>query len=343
MILTVTMNPSIDTRYQLDKLVIDDVNRVTPEKTAGGKGLNVSRVLLQLGDDVLATGLLGGHMGAYMAELMDADGVKNDFVPIAGETRICLNILHEGNQTELLESGPQIVPAELEAFTAKFAELAAKADVVTLSGSLPRGVDAGYYAELVKIAEEAGAKVLLDTSGASLEAALESDAKPELVKIAEEAGAKVLLDTSGASLEAALESDAKPELVKPNLTEINGLLGTSFTTDDVDALREALAGDGRFDGIPWVVVSMGAAGSVGFHEGRAFRAKTPAITAVNATGSGDSTIAGFAHAIAAGVDDVTVLKTANTCGKLNAMDPKTGHLVMDRWDEIYNGVEVVEL
>ena len=81
MILTVTMNPSIDTRYQLDKLIIDDVNRVTPEKTAGGKGLNVSRVLLQLGDDVLATGLLGGHMGAYMAELMDADGVKNDFVP----------------------------------------------------------------------------------------------------------------------------------------------------------------------------------------------------------------------------------------------------------------------
>ena len=137
MILTVTMNPSIDTRYQLDKLIIDDVNRVTPEKTAGGKGLNVSRVLLQLGDDVLATGLLGGHMGAYMAELMDADGVKNDFVPIAGETRICLNILHEGNQTELLESGPQIAPAELEAFTAKFAELAAKADVVTLSGSLP--------------------------------------------------------------------------------------------------------------------------------------------------------------------------------------------------------------
>lgn len=52
MILTVTMNPSIDTRYQLDKLIIDDVNRVTPEKTAGGKGLNVSRVLLQLGDDV---------------------------------------------------------------------------------------------------------------------------------------------------------------------------------------------------------------------------------------------------------------------------------------------------
>ena len=302
MILTVTMNPSVDTRYQLDELVIDDVNRVTPEKTAGGKGLNVARVLGQLGDDVVATGLLGGHMGAYMEELMDANGIKNDFVPIKGETRICLNILHAGNQTELLESGPTIAPEELDAFTAKFAELASKADVVTISGSLPRGVEADYYAKITGIAENAGAKVLLDTSGASLE--------------------------------AALKSEVKPELVKPNLTEINGLLGTSFTTDDVDELRAALASDARFSDIPWVVVSMGAAGSVGFHNGRAFRAKTPDIPAVNATGSGDSTIAGFAHAIAAGADDETVLRTANTCGKLNAMDPMTGHLVMDRWDEV---------
>ena len=153
----------------------------------------------------------------------------------------------------------------------------------------------------------------------------------------------MLLDTSGASLEAALKSEVKPDLVKPNLTEINGLLGTSFTTDDVDELRAALASDARFSDIPWVVVSMGAAGSVGFHNGRAFRAKTPDIPAVNATGSGDSTIAGFAHAIAAGADDETVLRTANTCGKLNAMDPMTGHLVMDRWDEVYNGVVVTEL
>lgn len=196
MILTVTMNPSVDTRYQLDELIIDDVNRVTPEKTAGGKGLNVARVLGQLGDDVVATGLLGGHMGAYMAELMDANGIKNDFVPIKGETRICLNILHAGNQTELLESGPTIAPEELDAFTAKFAELASKADVVTISGSLPRGVEADYYAKITGIAENAGVKVLLDTSGASLE--------------------------------AALKSEVKPELVKPNLTEINGLLGTSL-------------------------------------------------------------------------------------------------------------------
>ena len=85
MILTVTMNPSIDTRYEVDHLVIDDVNRVTPHKTAGGKGLNVSRVLVQLGDDVLATGLLGGHSGAYLGNLMDEDHIPHRFTPIAGE------------------------------------------------------------------------------------------------------------------------------------------------------------------------------------------------------------------------------------------------------------------
>lgn len=311
MILTVTMNPSIDTRYQLDTLVIDDVNRVTPAKTAGGKGLNVSRVLRQLGDDVLATGLLGGHMGAYMRELMEADGIPNDFTPIAGETRICLNILHEGNQTELLESGPEVSAAELAAFKAKFAELVTKAAAVTISGSLPKGVPADCYAGLVAAAVAADVPVLLDTSGASLD--------------------------------AALEAETKPTLVKPNLTEINGLLGTSYTPDQVSELAAALEADTRFAGIPWVVVSMGAAGSFAFHGGKIYRAVTPPIPAVNATGSGDSTIAGFAHAIAAGEDDITVLKTANTCGKLNAIDPQTGHLAMDRWDEVYAAVEVTEL
>lgn len=311
MILTVTMNPSIDTRYSVEHLVIDDVNRVTPHKTAGGKGLNVSRVLVQLGDEVLATGLLGGHSGAYLGDLMDADHIPHRFTPVAGESRTCIALLHDGNQTELLESGPAITPEELEAFLANYADLVAAADCVTISGSLPKGVPADYYAKLVAAAVAAG--------------------KP------------VLLDTSGAALDAALEAEVKPTLVKPNLTEINALLGTSFTTDEAAELGAAVMADERFGGIEWVVVSMGSAGSVAYHQGRAYRVKTPPIPAVNATGSGDSTIAGFAHAIACGEDDVCVLKTANTCGKLNAMDPQTGHLVMERWDEVFEAVEVTEL
>lgn len=311
MILTVTMNPSIDTRYTIDHLVVDDVNRVVPAKTAGGKGLNVSRVLVQLGDEVVATGLLGGHSGAYLGDLMDADGIPHRFTPIAGESRTCIALLHDGNQTELLESGPVVSAEELEAFVANYSDLVGQASCVTLSGSLPKGVPADTYARLIAIAAAAGVPVLLDTSGAALD--------------------------------AALEADVKPTLVKPNLTEINDLLGTSFTSDDLLDLQRTLAADPRFAGIDWVVVSMGAAGSVAFHGGRVLRARAPRIEAVNATGSGDSTIAGFAHAIAAGADDEEVLRCGNACGTLNAMDPQTGHLVMDKWDEIHGGVEVFEL
>ena len=131
--------------------------------------------------------------------------------------------------------------------------------------------------------------------------------------------------------------------MKPNLTEINGLLGTSFTPDDLPALQAALAADERFSGIPWVVVTMGGAGAVAFHGEKGYRVIMPNIPAVNATGSGDSTIAGFAHALARGAGDDEVLRCGNTCGKLNAMDPKTGHLVIERWDEVYSAVQITEL
>ncbi len=151
MILTVTLNPSIDTSYQIDHLHIDDVNRVMPHRTAGGKGLNVSRVLTQLDDEVLATGFIGGHLGEALADLMDADGIPHSFTPIAGETRICIAVLHEGNQTEFLEHGPEISANELESFLNHFADLAATEDcgAVTLSGSLPAGVPADVYAGMV--------------------------------------------------------------------------------------------------------------------------------------------------------------------------------------------------
>ena len=201
MILTVTMNPSIDTRYTIDHLVVDDVNRVVPQKTAGGKGLNVSRVLCQLGDDVIATGLLGGHMGAFLADRMDDDGIPHDFVSIEGESRICIAVIHDGAQTEFLESGPTVSADELVRFDAKFNELVGTASCVTISGSLPAGIDVDYYVKLVEAAHAAGVPVLVDTSGASLD--------------------------------AILNAPVKPTLIKPNLSEICGLLGANYTPDDV--------------------------------------------------------------------------------------------------------------
>ena len=86
----------------------------------------------------MATGLLGGHSGAYLGDLMDADGICHRFTPIAGESRTCIALLHDGNQTEFLESGPTVSADELAAFTDNYRDLVADADCVTMLGSLPR-------------------------------------------------------------------------------------------------------------------------------------------------------------------------------------------------------------
>lgn len=113
MILTVTLNPSVDMSYKMDQLNLDTVNRVGDVlKTAGGKGLNVARVLKQLGEDTAATGFLGGSLGDFIRGQMVELAVQDHFVGIAGDTRNCIAIIHEGQQTEILESGPEISTAE---------------------------------------------------------------------------------------------------------------------------------------------------------------------------------------------------------------------------------------
>ena len=111
------MNPSVDISYSLDYLNIDKVNRVNQvTKTAGGKGLNVARVVHDLQGDVLATGMLGGSHGTFITRELDKVGIKHDFVKIQGETRDSIAILHEGNQTEILETGPTISSDEQKFF-----------------------------------------------------------------------------------------------------------------------------------------------------------------------------------------------------------------------------------
>ncbi len=117
MIVTITMNPSVDISYPLEHFQLDTVNRVSKvRKTAGGKGLNVTRVQ-QLGADVLASGLLGGELGDAIQHELTSAGIKHAFSPISGKTRNCIAILHEGKQTEILEQGPVISASEAKTFS----------------------------------------------------------------------------------------------------------------------------------------------------------------------------------------------------------------------------------
>ena len=231
MILTVTMNPSIDISYPLDELKIDTVNRVVDvTKTAGGKGLNVTRVLSEFGDSVVATGLVGGKLGEFLVEHID-DKVTKRFFSIQGETRNCIAILHGDNQTEILEKGPEVLEQEGQDFLAHFENLLDTVEVVAISGSLPAGLPVDYYASLVELANHAG--------------------KP------------VVLDCSGAALQAVLDSPHKPTVIKPNNEELSQLLGREISKD-LDELKEVLQ-EPLFDGIEWIIVSLGANGAFAKH------------------------------------------------------------------------------
>ena len=309
MILTVTMNPSIDISYPLDELKIDTVNRVVDvTKTAGGKGLNVTRVLSEFGDPVATTGLVGGKLGEYLLENIGGD-VKKHFYTIAGETRNCIAILHGDNQTEILEKGPKIQEKEGQGFLGHFKELLNLVDVVAISGSLPAGLTVDYYANLVHLANQAG--------------------KP------------VVLDCSGAALQAVLESDHKPTVIKPNNEELSQLLGREIS-EDLEELKAVLQ-EPLFEGIEWIIVSLGANGAFAKHGDTFYKVDIPKIQVVNPVGSGDSTVAGISSGLFHKESDQDLLKKANVLGMLNAQEKMTGHVNMSNYQTLFNQLTVKEV
>src|SRR5699024_11119246 len=139
MILTVTLNPSVDIGYKFEQFNIDTSNRVKDiSKTAGGKGLNVSRVLKQLQQNVVATGILGGSIGDLISSEISERGIKDYLVDCAGATRNCIVGIHDGRkQTEILEGGPIIDSSEANDFLHHFRRAVQDDKIVTISGSLP--------------------------------------------------------------------------------------------------------------------------------------------------------------------------------------------------------------
>ncbi|HEL0635089.1 TPA: tagatose-6-phosphate kinase [Streptococcus equi subsp. zooepidemicus] len=310
MILTVTLNPSIDISYPLNRLTLDTVNRVNrTTKTAGGKGLNVTRVLAEAGQSVVATGFIGGKLGDFVIHQLQEQGISNQFFKIKGETRNCIAVLHEGMQTEILEAGPYIDMDEAEGFLNHMSIIAKQFDVLTFSGSLPKGLAAHYYQDLITMARAYGSKVVLDCSGAPLK--------------------------------AVLAGKDKPTVIKPNLEELEDLIGQPVTLDEERLI--SLLSQPLFEGIEWIIVSLSAQGAFAKHHNRFYRVTIPKIEVVNPVGSGDATVAGIAWALAEGDDDETLLKKANVLGMLNAQETRTGHVNMAHFDELFDRIQVEEV
>ncbi len=309
MILTVTLNAAIDKRYVVENYQIGEVNRVKEcAYVAGGKGLNVSKTAAIAGAEVLATGFVGGHAGAYITEAVEKQGVATDFIQVKGESRSCINIYDTVNktQTEFLEPGVVVSEEEQRAFYLKFDQLLAKCDVVAMSGSVPKGIGTDMYPKLVAMAKAAGKKIIVDTSGALLE---------EAVK-------------------------AKPNMVKPNIDEIRLLTGKQILG------REELIEAGielQKSGIERVVISLGADGSLMFVEEGVYQAVVPKIDAVNTVGCGDCMTAGFAISFEQGMTPQEALRFASATSAASAMREETGYFETEDMKALFDQIEIKKL
>lgn len=309
MILTVTLNAAIDKRYVVEEFKVGEVNRVKEcSYVPGGKGLNVSKPAAVAGAEVVATGFVGGHAGNYIEASLKDYHVKSAFYHLESESRSCINIWDEKNcvQTEFLEPGFTVTESEFQGFVEEFKELVKKADVVAMSGSVPKGLDGTAYQKLVKVVKDAGKKVILDTSGKLLEMGIE----------------------------------ACPTMIKPNIDEIRMLTGKECNEigEIVEAAKEIHA-----RGVEVVAVSLGADGSLAVSDEGVFRAIVPRIDAVNTVGCGDSMIAGFALGFAEGLGIEETLRKASAISAAAALREETGYFVMEDMQRLYPQIKIEKM
>ncbi len=259
MIYTVTMNPSLDYIMYFDALETGALNRSHQEAhLAGGKGINVARVLHHLQLPVTCLGFTAGYVGEQLGRMLETEGVRTDFTRLPeGCTRINVKAKTiQNGETELNGSGPVITPKALEELKGIILGLTEN-DILVLSGSVPSGVSKMIYRELGTAAVERGAGLIIDAEKELLYPAL----------------------------------SCRPILVKPNLEELETMLGRKPTSPE--QIREGMS-ELREKGARNVLLSMGAAGAYFLSEDcEFFRLEAPKGKAVNTVGAGDSMVAGF--------------------------------------------------
>jgi 1-phosphofructokinase len=286
MIITVTLNPALDKTVMVPSFSVGRLNRVASMRLdAGGKGINVSKVIQSLKGRSLAMGFLAGRTGESIKSTLDAEGIKNSFLFVDGETRTNLKIYDSETQatTEVNEPGPEISAKALDRFEALLKEKVRDGDVVVFSGSLPPKADAHLYQRLISLCRGLGARTILDADG-------------EPLKQGAQAG---------------------PCLIKPNIHELEGLVGKKpgSIAEILHSTREIMAAHGIFQ----AVVSLGEKGALYCDDKQAFLARGLSVTVKSTVGAGDAMVAAMALSLERGCNWDTTIKLSMAAGAANAM------------------------
>jgi 1-phosphofructokinase family hexose kinase len=312
LVVTVTMNAAIDRTLTVPNFQRGQRHRATQGLTlAGGKGINIARALKSFGVPVIATGLAGGRTGTRIVEELTGEAILNDFVRIEDESRTSTAIVDPtgSSYTEVNEWGPHVQPEELEVLLEKLTYLSRSAEYVVFAGSLPRGVDDGFYAEAVRELNRRGIHTVLDTEGEPLR----------------------------------LGVQVEPWLVTPNEREAEGLAGQEFHDDD-DFLAglETIAELG-----PRNVLITRESGCWALlrseREPTRYRALAPRIEPVSAVGSGDVLLAGFIAALLEDRTEEEALRSAVAAGAASTLELGAGRFELREAGRLVGGVQVSQL
>ena len=267
MIYTLTLNPAIDRELTVEKIEYDKVlSAMEARVDLGGKGFNVSRMLMSLGTSSVAVGYVGGNTGRRLEDGLHALGIDSDFVWVESETRTNISIVTQVHDRyiKVNEKGPLVDEAKQAELLDKIDSIARAGDWWVLAGSLPPGVDESFYARIIKVLADRQAIAILDTTGEALR----------------------------------LGCYEKPFLIKPNGEETQALTGLPV---DTPAQVATAATELRKMGAENVVISLGKSGALLQAEGATWLVHPPVIEEKNPIGAGDSMVGGLVWALAQGI------------------------------------------
>lgn len=305
-VLTVTLNPALDKTVTIEEFVNGGLNRIKASRTdAGGKGINVSKALKQFSVDVASWGLTAGHQGKIVSEQLTGLGIPNFFIETEGETRTNLKVYDKCTKvtTEFNEAGFTVGRQILREFIERYADAVRNVPVVVLGGSLPPGAPNDTYKTLIEIANNAGARTVLDADG-----------QPFMHGI-----------------------EAVPYAIKPNIHELEALFGESFQTDrEIVSAARRLTGKG----IAYVAVSLGADGSILVSPNEAFRAKPFPIVPLSTVGAGDSMVAALVYCLLERKPLEEIARWTSAAGTVTASKPGTEVCTLSEVKENINRVTI---
>ncbi|WP_436860079.1 1-phosphofructokinase [Staphylococcus caeli] len=282
MIYTVTFNPSIDYIMFTHDFELNGLNRATETyKFAGGKGINVSRVLKTLGIQSTALGFAGGFPGQFISETLTQSEILTDFIQVDEDTRINVK-LKTGDETEINAPGPNITNLQLEALLTQIKQTSDN-DTVIVAGSIPKSVPKDAYEQIARIANETGASLVVDAEKDLVESVL----------------------------------SYHPLFIKPNKDELEVMFDTVISTDQdvIKYAREILK-----KGATSVIISLGGEGAVYVDDAQSYKATVPNGQVVNTVGSGDSTVAGMVAGLVSGLSIKDAFKQAVSAGTATAFN-----------------------